>query len=135
MRRVLALLMIVLAVPFAGCAAQAAGSGQLAGSNWRFVSIDGEAPISSTASLTFENDRIGANVGCNAMGGEWRVENGRLIAGPLMQTRMSCQGKLGEQEQALAALLVAAPELALNEHRLELRSRGHHARLERVNPA
>jgi heat shock protein HslJ len=124
--------MLMLAPPVAGCAAQAAGSGQLAGSNWRFVSIDGEAPISQTTKLTFDGDRIGANVGCNAMGGDWRVEGGRLIAGPLAQTRMFCQGKLGEQEQAIGALLVAAPELALTEARLELRSRGHSARLERL---
>jgi heat shock protein HslJ len=132
MRRVLPHLMLMLAIPIAGCAAQAAGSAQLAGSNWRFVTIDGEAPISRAAKLTFDDGRIGANVGCNAMGGEWRIEDGRLIAGPLMQTRMFCEGKLGEQEQAIGALLVAAPELALDEARLELRSHGHSARLERL---
>jgi heat shock protein HslJ len=134
MHRALPSLMLMLAPLVAGCAAQASGPGQLAGSDWRFVTIDGEAPVSQQAKLTFDDERVGANVGCNHLGGDWRVENGRLIAGPLMQTRMFCEGKLSEQEQAIGALLVAALEVALSDRQLELRSRGHHARLERVEP-
>jgi heat shock protein HslJ len=127
--------MLLLALPLAGCAAQAAGPGQLAGSDWRFVTIDGEAPVSGEARLSFESKDIGANVGCNAIGGDWRIEDGRLIAGPLAQTRKYCRGPLGDQEQAIGALLVAAPEIALDGVRLELRSRTHHALLERLDPS
>lgn len=133
MRRVLPLIVLMLVPPLAGCAAQAAGSSiPLAGSEWRFAAIDGEAPVSDRTRLVFEGERISASVGCNAMNGNWRIEDGRLIAGPLMQTRMACPGRLGEQENALAALLVAAPEVQWSGQSLELRSGGHHAELVRA---
>ena len=131
MRRALPLLAILLA----GCIAQAAPSHRLAGSEWRFTSIDGQAPASDKAILAFDADRLGVNVGCNGMGGAWNVENGRLIAGPLVQTEMYCSGPVWNQEQAISALLVAAPELVLDGDRLLLRSRGHFAELTRIAAA
>lgn len=134
MRRIIPLLVLMLVVPLAACAAQTAGSSSpLAGSEWRFTAIDGEAPVSDRAKLAFDGERLSASVGCNTMNGNWRIEDGRLIAGPLMQTRMACPGRLGEQEDALAALLVAAPEAVWSGQKLELRSGGHHAELVRAH--
>ncbi|MBS1240525.1 MAG: hypothetical protein H6R45_1231 [Proteobacteria bacterium] len=116
-----------------GCVAQAAPSNALVGSEWRFVSIDGEAPASDKAGLNFDIDRLGATVGCNRMNGPWRIEKERLIAGPMMQTKMFCDGPVGDQEQEVGALLVSGPELMLVGHRLSLRSHGHSAELERVD--
>ncbi len=123
-----------LALAVAGCVAQAAPGHVLNGSEWRFVSIDGETAASKAARLKFEDERLGANVGCNGIGGPWRVENGRLLAGPLAQTEMYCDGTVWEQEQSTSALLVAAPEIELNGDQMMLRSRGHVAELERINP-
>jgi len=135
MRRALPLIVLLLAPPLAGCAAQTAGmAGRLVGSEWRFVEIDGEKPASKKSRLHFESNGIDASVGCNSISGNWGIDNDRLIAGPLAQTRMFCEGKLGEQENAIAALLVAAPEVTRDGNRLELRSGGHHARLERKGP-
>ena len=99
------------------------------------MSIDGEEPASDKARLSFERDRLGGNVGCNGLGGPWRVEGGRLVAGPLIQTEMFCQGAVAGQERATSALLVAAPEMQVEGDRMILRSRGHLAELERVKPA
>lgn len=111
---------------------KAAPAHVLADSQWRFVAIDGEKPASDKAQLHFKGDELGANVGCNGMGGPWRIEDGRLVAGPLAQTEMYCEGPVWPQERATSALLVAAPELLIDGDRLVLRSRGHFAELERV---
>lgn len=116
-----------------GCVAQVPPVEGLTGSEWRITSIDGTAPAQpDRARLSFEPDRLSANVGCNAMGGPWRLENGRLIAGPLAQTKMFCSGKVGEQELATSALLVAAPEVTFRNDQLVLRSAGHEMQLERT---
>ena len=86
------------------------------------------------ARLTFAEDELSASVGCNGIGGPWQVEQNRLIAGPLASTEMYCVGPVGEQEKALAALLVAAPTIALGDGELVLRSSRHTIRLERINP-
>lgn len=125
----LALLSLTACAP-----APKAAPNRLVGSEWQFITIDGAAAVSPNAKLQFREDSIGANVGCNGMGGDWRIENGRLIAGPLMQTEMYCEGPVWGQEQAISALLVAAPQVSFAGDRLVLQSSGHKAELERVAP-
>ena len=67
------------------------------------------------------------------MGGNWRIEEGRLIAGPMEMTEIGCvQPNLFNQERALASLLAAAPQLELKDGSLVLQSRGHNAELRRI---
>ena len=117
----------------AACAmAQDSGS-DLAGSQWTFEQIDGDAPSSPAgARLSFERERLAASAGCNSIGGPWRVDGLRLIAGPLVQTEMYCQGPVWEQERALSALLSAGPVVTREGDVLVLVSSGHRARLARV---
>lgn len=114
------------------CAAAKGNQASLANSTWHFVSIDGAAPVSGKAKLEFDDDSIGANVGCNGMGGPWRVESGRLIAGPLAQTEMYCDGPVWGQEKAVGALLAGAPQLRVETDTLVLKSSGHSAELQRA---
>ncbi|WP_374406089.1 META domain-containing protein [Pelagerythrobacter sp.] len=128
-------LALSLALLTAACVAHPAASERLTESQWRFVTIDGGSPaVPEKATLTFAEDRLSASVGCNGMGGDWRIEQGRLIAGPLMGTKMFCEGPVWEQEQAVSALLVAAPKLEWDGDRLFLNSSGHSAELERLSP-
>lgn len=114
-----------------GCAAPAAGGfSALAETRWRFTAIDDAPPVSPAARLEFHSDRLGANAGCNGMGGPWRVERGRLIAGPLVSTEMWCDGTM-EQERAISALLTAAPEIRVGGNRMKLTAGGHSAELVR----
>lgn len=132
MRRTVALALLTLAA----CApAPKTAPNRLVGSEWRFITIDGAAAVSDKASLQFREDAIGANVGCNGMGGDWHIKDGRLIAGPLVQTEMYCEGPVWGQEQAVSALLVAAPEIDFTDDRLVLKSSGHRAELARIAPA
>ena len=126
---ILILPLAAAALSLSGCAAPTAGgSSLLAETRWRFTAIDGAPPVSPVAHLEFHSDRIGAKVGCNGMGGPWRIEHGRLIAGPLVSTEMWCEGKM-EQERAVSALLVAAPEIKVGAAHMKLTSGGHSAEL------
>ncbi|MBC2664280.1 META domain-containing protein [Novosphingobium flavum] len=127
-----ALLFLLPALAASGCVAGPKGERgpQLTGTNWAFAEIDGAEPVSALAALRFENDRLGANVGCNGMGGPWHLDKGHLIAGPLISTQMWCEGKM-EQERAVSALLSSAPEVSLKGNRLTLKTGGHSAQLVR----
>ena len=59
-----------------------------------------------------EGRRIGVNAGCNHMGGEARVENGRLVAGEMAMTAMGCDGGRSEQDDWLAKFLTGAPTIS-----------------------
>ncbi len=119
-------------LPLAACAFAAAGgpSSPLAQTRWRFTAIDAVAPVAAGATLEFQAGRLSASVGCNGMGGEWRIERGRLIAGPFVSTQMWCEGVM-EQERAVATLLAGGPEVKVNGTRMTLTSGGHSAQLVR----
>jgi heat shock protein HslJ len=63
--------------------------------------------------LSFDEEgrRIGANAGCNHMGGDARVEGGRLVAGDMAMTAMGCDGGRGEQDAWLAKFLADKPTI------------------------
>lgn len=131
--RALASLLILAAV--SACSVKPDASHELAGSQWRFVAIDDRAPVSDSGVLNFDGNELSATIGCNHMGGNWRIEGGRLIAGPLATTEMGCiDAETFDQERALASLLVAAPLMDLGDDRLVLRSSGHSAELHLVSP-
>lgn len=130
MRRVVSIALVLSLLT--ACAAAGESQASLANSTWHFVSIDGAAPVSGKAKLEFDGDSIGATVGCNGMGGAWRIESGRLIAGPLTQTEMYCEGPVWSQEKAVGALLAGAPQLEVETDTLVLKSSGHSAKLQRV---
>lgn len=124
-------LIAVSASLLAGCATAPSGSAGLAGTNWTILRVDGAEPVvPEKASLKFEDERLSANVGCNGIGGDYRVDGVRLIAGPLMATRMFCEGPVWQQEEAVNALLSAAPEIERRGRTMRLVSGGHALDLE-----
>lgn len=114
------------------CTTSSQATPPLNGSQWAFVTIDGAAPVSSKARLTIEANRIGANVGCNGMGGDLKIEGGRLISSGIVSTMMFCDGIM-EQERAVADLLGASPRYTIGGDRLVLESAKHRAELRRAN--
>lgn len=115
----------------AGCTTTGAGPStpSLGDSEWRFTAIDGSPPVGE-ATLSFQGERLSANAGCNRMGGTWRSEDGKLVAGPLMGTKMFCEGKM-DQERAVSELLGSSPDLALSADRMTLKTTAHSAELVR----
>ncbi|RZK00625.1 MAG: META domain-containing protein [Novosphingobium sp.] len=121
-----------LALPalLAGCVTAPTGTApSLADTDWRVTAIDGAPPVGE-ATLTFRADRLVASAGCNRLGGTWREEAGKLVVGPLMSTRMFCEGKM-DQERALNDLLGGIPAATLSGDRLTLKSDKHSAELAR----
>lgn len=122
--RILVPLLALALLP--ACTMAPAGGPALAGTAWRITVIDGSAPAApDKARLTFEAERLGANVGCNGMGGDYRVEGTRLIAGPMIATRMFCEGPVWGQEQAVNTLLSGGPKIVRSGDTLRLESSGH----------
>ena len=129
MRRLALLILPLLA---AGCVAASRPAAPLAGTSWRLLAIDGQpAAFLDKAGIAFDSETISASVGCNRMGGAYRVDRQRLFAGPLVQTEMYCDGAVWGQEQALSALLAGAPQISLSATRLTLVSSGHRAEFAR----
>lgn len=122
---------LLLALALGGCAGDDDGHKALLGA-WQMQAIDGEHVTGKAARLHFAPARLDARASCKSLDGAWRVDGGRLLAGPLAEKGISCLGPAGEQERALTALLAAAPELSLNADRLVLRSRGHKAEFVRI---
>jgi heat shock protein HslJ len=73
---------------------------------WRIESV-GDRPTrgEKSAAITFTEDRISVNTGCNNFSGTFRFERGFLTAGPLASTRMACPGPAMAQERAILDLL------------------------------
>lgn len=93
-------LVVILAIALSACA-MAAQDGRvapspdalkLAGTHWKFVTLDGhEVPSGVNATLNFErNGHVSGHAGCNGYGGPWSASNGALHFGGMMSTKMAC---------------------------------------------
>lgn len=116
----------------AACATSGPAGPVLVGTQWTFVSIDGKAPVSGRTSLSIEEGRIGANVGCNGMGSDLKIEGGRLMTNGIISTKMFCEPIMG-QEMVVGALLGASPSYSVDGDRMVLTSAGHRVELKRAN--
>lgn len=75
--------------------------------SWRVQSIAGRPVVPGTrVTMNFADGRVTGNTGCNSFNGSFRLEGGRLNAGPLATTRRACMGRLqNAQERDLLALM------------------------------
>ena len=88
--------------PYRGCGATAAffvgldergvrrGVFDLANSNWRVVSINGQPMPPSGYYFNFAPDRLSGRFGCNMISGGYTVSGSTLRTGPLVMTQMGC---------------------------------------------
>ena len=66
------------------------GAYELANTNWRVVSINGQPMPPSGYYFNFAPDRVSGRLGCNSIGAGYSVEGSTLRAAALMMTRMAC---------------------------------------------
>lgn len=117
---------VVAAVLVAGSAALAGcGSGAGAGAGAEEVDLAGRTFTSSevrghtlvdgtTVRLSFEEDTISAQAGCNTIFGSASWDDAVLTTdGPLAMTMMACEDGLGEQDAWLSSFLTSEPTLSL----------------------
>lgn len=123
-------LLAACATPHNAADTRLAGDPDRVLTTWAFVSIDGQKPVSNRAELRIYANRIAATVGCNGLGGDLQLTNGRMKVGPGISTQMYCEG-LMEQERAIAELLGASPAYFIENGRMGIRSDKHVAELVR----
>ncbi len=110
-------LVVILAIALSACAvaaqhdraARAPDALQLAGTQWRFATVDGhDVPSGVKATLKFEsNGHVSGHAGCNGYGGPWEASNGALHFGGLISTKMAClqpPGAMQTEHDVFAAL-------------------------------
>ena len=80
---------------------------QLGGTNWRVVSVDGQAtPAGGDYAIRFDaGGGVGARFGCNAMGGQYRLAGDQLTVSNLASTLMGCPEPAATLERRGAAVL------------------------------
>lgn len=115
--------LLLMTVPAA--LAQADPAGLLSGTQWQLVSYGtpgAEMPVipGSSVTLTFDTaGQIGGHAGCNSYGGQYRIEDNRLVFSGVVSTLMACaDDAVTNQEQAYLEALRSTGAYALTDNRL-----------------
>lgn len=108
-------------------------SGNLPGSQWRFVEVLGK-PVPATEKadanvLAFDKDDGGrgtfsASIGCNRMNGRYRLRDDEVQFRIEQSTRMACEGDTGLAERRMVAALGSTSNYRIERDRLELVAQG-----------
>jgi heat shock protein HslJ len=85
---------------------------------WKVVELAGK-PVDGPT-LDYTSDKVSGTGGCNRFGGPIAIEDDAVKIGPLIATRMMCEGKM-ETETAYFAALEAARSFALEGDNLVLK--------------
>lgn len=70
--------------------------------------------------LTFDDDRLGASLGCNQMGGPFEVDGTRLVVEQLETTEMGCEPALHDQDRWFADFVTSRPQLLTSGDEIQL---------------
>ena len=93
----------VMALALAACAGARGAGGtvdeaqSLAGTSWVLTELNGRAPAAGVTAptLTFDDDRVNGNGGCNLFNGPYTRSGSSLRMGPLAATRRACVEEAG----------------------------------------
>jgi heat shock protein HslJ len=125
MRTKLTTTLLLLALALAGCGrgtvSQAGTAGATDGEPWgrtflsASVTENGQPrPLVTGTRITLnfveDGHRLGAQAGCNSMGGQASFAGGRMVVGDLATTEMGCDPPRHAQDEWLARFLTSRPE-------------------------
>jgi heat shock protein HslJ len=120
---------IVIGAVVTGCSGKNSDSADLLGKTFMTgeFTVDGALILAAEGSeiaLTFTQDGISMNAGCNTFFGAATLTDGTITipAGTLGSTMMVCPEMLMAQEQALSTFFSSNPGYALDESTLTLKS-------------
>lgn len=134
MRRIVFVLLAVIGV--AGCSAQpvqsaaqvstdssavtpdAAAPGDLRGTDWRFVEVEGTAvPNDVVAALRLSGSRASGKAGCNSYGASWQMStDGGTRFGQIISTKMACLEPAGAMQVERGVFDVLQHAVRLRRH-------------------
>ena len=105
-----------------GSSGDAAESQDLNGRSFISTEVKGRTLVTGTAvSLTFEDDHISAEAGCNTIFGGVTWDGGVLTTtGPLAMSKKGCERGLAAQDEWLSAFLASEPAIVLEGETLVL---------------
>jgi heat shock protein HslJ len=111
----------------------------LAGTEWvlvRYGPVDDpvESLPESPATLTFEEESLGGNTGCNHFGGEYEVNGNQIEISDIFQTLIACDGPVMEQERDYLEGLRSAEKFRLADESLTLVYPGGELHFSRQQP-
>ena len=87
----------------------------LAGRAFTSTEVRGHTLVDGTSVvLTFAEDSMSAQAGCNTLAGGASWADGVLTAGPLAMTMMACEDDLSAQDQWLSEFLASEPAIQLD---------------------
>ena len=107
---------LLLATAFVGGCAGESEELELGGRTFTSTEVRGHSLVDGTTiRLSFEDDAISAQAGCNTMVGGVSWSDGVLVTdGQLAMTMMACDDALSAQDQWLSDLLTSEPAIALD---------------------
>lgn len=78
--------------------------------------------VGSRLRISFRDGQLGADAGCNQMGGAYDITDGVLVVGEMAMTEMACMEPPGlmEQEQWFAGFLQSGPSISQDGNRVTL---------------
>lgn len=115
-------------VTLAGCGSSTETDGggaaplDLAGRSFTSTEVTGRTLVTGTTiTLTFEDNQISAQAGCNTIFGGATWEGGVLaVEGPLATTQIGCERGLAAQDEWLTEFLTSQPTVSLDGETLTL---------------
>jgi heat shock protein HslJ len=128
-KHLLTLLVICLAI--SACTAKSQGSSASPTGSWKLTSYGPAASptpaiADAGASLTFNEDgTVTGNSGCNALGGNYRVEGDKIRFDKITSTLMACDEPRMAQEDAVHSVLTDAATFTIEGSTLTLTNNGN----------
>lgn len=113
-----ALFRVVAATAIAGALTACSSQAEDISGAWSAIEVAGK-PVRGP-SLTLEDGRLSGTGGCNRISGPAIMTDADVKIGPLISTRMFCEGKM-ETEQAFIAALESAKSFDLVEGTMRLK--------------
>ena len=101
MKRATAVLLAALALPLA-VAVHAEDDEAPLTARWIAIELDGKTVDGPT--LDYTTDKVSGTGGCNRFNGQIAIEDDAIQIGPLMSTKMFCEGKSDIEAKYFAAL-------------------------------
>ena len=123
-RPLLLLATVTLSLTAAGCFGGTSGPG-LGGREFLSVGVTeggADRPLvpGTQIRLRFEDRRVSVQAGCNTMGADYEVRDGRLVADGGAMTEMGCDEPRHAQDDWLFGLIGSRPSIALSGNELAL---------------